>query len=429
MTRLSSLRGIANKAVFREISEAMKPSAWWHWAILLIFGLCMLIHLITRLFGKTADFAVFWWAGRLLLKGRDIYETVQGLMPYPYPPFFAILMVPFSLFPQKISYFLWQLGQIVALTWSYLALEKTLYGRSNNNRFWLTLLLWSPTVIDNWRVGQCNHLQLACLVAMITCLIRKKQKEAGITLGMAMLIKPFFLVPILLWFAIKRLWLSLIICIITLIVGIWLIPALIWGMSKTNSLLFKWYEVASTVSSEELMTYRDKSLTSTIYRLLTPVNVSHTSQPIFVNLLSLSPQTAAILTFLITSLLAIVVFHHCYRYKSKVERHDFIWQSSLIITLTMLLFPLVDRHHCIFMLPAFLLLSDFIINCKQCDSKSVVIALATIGWILYGLVSLLPRTWILHPQYWAHSAGLLLFLTAILKVMKETNSALIGGED
>jgi len=402
-----------------------KPKCWWHWIVFSVFWLCMFIHLVTRLFGKTADFATFWWAGRLLLKGKDIYTPVQGVMPYVYPPFFAVLMIPFSLLPQKIAYLLWQLGQIIGLAWSYYELEKILFEKADSqatDRLWLTLLLWSPFVIDNWRVGQSNHLQLICLTAMTLFLTQRKQKEAGFMLGLAIATKPFFLAPVLIWLVIKRLWWNFFTCIVTATVLIWFIPILILGSDGVKDLFLRWYEQASTTAAGGLlMTARDKSLTSSLYRLLTPVNVSlDPNQPVFVNWLNLSPQIAMAIVLIIGITIATVTFWHCYRCPTvETDNHRLVWEIGLILNATMLLLPLIERHHCLLMLPTFLWLANSLISDIQCANR-FFISLVAIGWFLYGLVDLLPKHLSLHFCYWAHSIGLLFVFVAMLKLAKNS---------
>ncbi len=138
------------------------------------------------------DFISYWAASVLTLEGRPaaaydvaIHAAVQaelvkfeGLMPFPYPPPFLFLLLPFGLLPYPVASALW-----IGLTFAfYLAVAKRVWPGS------AMLAVAYPAVLANFIIGQNGFLTAALMIGGLS-LIGKRPFVAGLVLG-CLLVKP-----------------------------------------------------------------------------------------------------------------------------------------------------------------------------------------------------------------------------------------------
>jgi hypothetical protein len=136
------------------------------------------------------DFISFWAAGRMLLEGAgaaiydiDTHRAVErsavatvGLMPFPYPPPFALIVAPFGALSYGAAFSAW-VAATIAL---YLVAA----------RRWMPplLALAQPSVLVNGFIGQAAFLTSATFMAG-TRLLASRPMLGGALLG-ALVIKP-----------------------------------------------------------------------------------------------------------------------------------------------------------------------------------------------------------------------------------------------
>ena len=139
---------------------------------------------------QSVDFISFWAAGRMLLEGAgpaiydiEAHRAVEqsagasvGLMPFPYPPPFALIVAPFGALPSGAAFSAW-VAATIAL---YLAAA----------RRWMSplLALAQPSVLVNGFIGQAAFLTSAIFMAG-TRLLATRPMLGGALLG-ALVIKP-----------------------------------------------------------------------------------------------------------------------------------------------------------------------------------------------------------------------------------------------
>lgn len=136
------------------------------------------------------DFVSFWAAGRLALSGdsalaydlqahRALELTVTnfgGLLPFPYPPPFLLVVIPFALLPYWLAYVPWIIGTIAL----YLASTRTVVSA----RFALA----HPAALVNTIIGQNGFLTSAIFLSGVA-LVAARPVVGGIILGL-LVIKP-----------------------------------------------------------------------------------------------------------------------------------------------------------------------------------------------------------------------------------------------
>ena len=136
--------------------------------------------------GELEDLSVYQYAGRAVMDGLSPYardDPVTGL-PFTYPPFAAVLMVPLAPLPAWLAAALWTGASAGALGGSVVVVRRAL-GRPTPA--WLVVLvavaaLALEPVWQNVVFGQVN---LLLMLAVLVDLLRPGRRLAGVVLGIA----------------------------------------------------------------------------------------------------------------------------------------------------------------------------------------------------------------------------------------------------
>ena len=136
------------------------------------------------------DLFVYQYGGSAVLDGLPLYGTrdpVMGL-PFTYPPFAAIAMVPLALLPATLAAAVWTAVSMAALAAAVLVVLRSL-GRSAPG--WLVALLAGSAVAlepvwQNFVFGQVNLILMA---AVLVDLLRPSRRWSGVLIGVAAAVK------------------------------------------------------------------------------------------------------------------------------------------------------------------------------------------------------------------------------------------------
>lgn len=156
---------------------------------------------------RLVDLEVYREGGRAILRGAPLYEVLTQppqLLPFTYPPFAAVLAVPFTLLPWRAAQLVWTAliyAALVAAVWYAFRPLILRFGR------WAPLaagvlvaaMTWLDPVRDQFRFGQVGLFLLAMCLA--DCCARTPRWPRGMLVGLAVAVK---LVPgvFLIWFLI-----------------------------------------------------------------------------------------------------------------------------------------------------------------------------------------------------------------------------------
>ena len=139
-----------------------------------------------RVRGGFTDLFVYQYGGRALLDGLPVYgsrDPVMGL-PFTYPPFAAVVMVPLALLPDWLAAAVWTGASVGALAAVVTVVRREL-GRPAPG--WLVALLAGGAlalepVWQNLTFGQVN---LLLMLAVLVDLVRPDRRWAGVLVGIA----------------------------------------------------------------------------------------------------------------------------------------------------------------------------------------------------------------------------------------------------
>jgi alpha-1,2-mannosyltransferase len=136
--------------------------------------------------GDLVDLSVYRYAGQALLDGRSVYgsdDPVTGL-PFTYPPFAAVVMVPVALVPGPAAAAVWTGASVCALA-AVVTLSLRTLGQSAPG--WLVALLTLGAVAlepvwQNLTFGQVN---LLLMLAVLVDLLLPDRRWSGVLVGVA----------------------------------------------------------------------------------------------------------------------------------------------------------------------------------------------------------------------------------------------------
>lgn len=131
------------------------------------------------------DFAVYWQGGHDVLQGLSPYRPLQTL-PFTYPPFAALVFVPFALLPEGVAYILWQVLSVAALVVATLVVAERSDLEAKTAVWVLTAGMLIQPVVRDVQLGQINTLVM--LLVVLDLLVVPKRYR-GLLIGIAAGIK------------------------------------------------------------------------------------------------------------------------------------------------------------------------------------------------------------------------------------------------
>ena len=136
--------------------------------------------------GDLTDLFVYRYAGRAVLDGLDVYGTrdpVMGL-PFTYPPFAAVVLVPLALVPQWLADALWTASSMAALGAVVVVVRRAQGLRAPG---WLVAMIMAAAlamepVWQNLTFGQVN---LLLMLAVLVDVRASRTPWSGVLVGLA----------------------------------------------------------------------------------------------------------------------------------------------------------------------------------------------------------------------------------------------------
>ncbi len=194
------------------------------------------------------DFTVDTAAGQAVLDGSDIYQAhnIRGWY-YIYPPLFAILMVPFAVVPTFWAALAWY-GLSVVLVISTVKMcaslvRETLHFRGDPLALYALppLLVLFPLMSALAR-GQTTPVLLWLVTAGLVCAWKGQDMRGAMCLAGGILLKVFPIV-LLAYFVWRRRWRLVLATLVGVAVGVFIIPAAVYGGHRNIDYLKAWVNV------------------------------------------------------------------------------------------------------------------------------------------------------------------------------------------
>ncbi len=226
--------------------------------IVLVILVAVFIASAVRNIREEGDFRGYLEVGELVLQGGDIYRDSRPEVN-TWPPFFAVVCVPFALLARVSVYLargVW-LAVNAALVWSMVRIAVALVYRRRltlaggagaisiaSLAVFAPLVLTSRFFLGNFDRLQINMFILFCCLAACLLLARGRAAAGGALIGFAAAVKvlPVFFFPYFLW---KRWWTALGAALATAVLCT-LSPIVVFGPARFWSYLQRWLEIAGS---------------------------------------------------------------------------------------------------------------------------------------------------------------------------------------
>ena len=266
--------------------------------------------------GKTKDYPLWFWVGRQILSGGDIYSASPGGgFRFIYPPFAALLMAPLSALGRAPMYASLVVANIAAW-WACLTLSARLAGEDPAVPWWARIApsaLLMGCIFDMFDLGQPNMALLAMVLAGLWLTRARRPVLAGALFAAAAAIKafPVAILPYLLW---RRRWRSAGSMAVFLAVFLVLAPAPFIGFQRNLADLSTWTRGMVLSSGQQGFGQRpqqnwgwkNQSLIAVGNRLLRPIDAEEPGRPaIRVDLFDLSFGAANAVVLVVAALIGV----------------------------------------------------------------------------------------------------------------------------
>ena len=371
--------------------------------------------------GRKYDYALWYWAGRQVVTGGDLYAPDQyGTFAFLYPPFAALLLAPFSLFDRA---FLVLCIVLVTLAswWAALILSDRLSGETRPKPWWVAALpsaLLLPVIGETFNLGQPNLMLLALTLAGLAFLQSGREGAAGATFALATALKafPVAILPYLLW---RRRWRAAAVMTICATFFLLVAPAPFRGFERNLQDVETWSEGMVLSAKQDGFGQRpqqnwswwNQSLIAVAHRLLRPVNVEQKdpdAAPRYVNILDLSYQQVNLVILAIAGLIGAGFCAVLPPERGRTLRSDAI-EFALLLSLMTIASPLASSYYFVWLLfPTTVLVYRAALEpCAKARRAS---------WGLIALamaVAIGPFAW-QHETHWPMAVGNLIWATAII---------------
>jgi hypothetical protein len=181
-------------------------SAGSRWLLLLLaYGLIwLLVAIALGARSPAPDWRTFYGAGRAVLEGTDWYARPPGAVPNLTPPLVAPVFSALALLPIRLAYLVWTSIGILAALW--------MAGRTG--RVWrrpawqaAAVLLACHGVALGIALGQLHLIVFVLVTAAWLADREERSVAAGVWLGAAIYLKPFFALVAVYWLW-RRAWRS-----------------------------------------------------------------------------------------------------------------------------------------------------------------------------------------------------------------------------
>lgn len=221
-----------------------------------------------------SDFRVYWEASGHFLRGEAPYGEAFGLDSglYKYSPFTLLLFVPWALLPYGLASVLFALVIAAGMVFGIVRAERIVRDRSLRSSF-KQGVLWAalPVVIVHLHrelhLGNVNMILLVVLLLAGEGLMTEKRWRAGALLGLAILVKPHFVVLLPLLVLHGR-WREMLFTSGVIAAGT-LLPALFVGWNTNTGLHADWLRAMAAHNASPFYTgVGPKMATDTIYSVL-----------------------------------------------------------------------------------------------------------------------------------------------------------------
>lgn len=409
---------------------------------LIIVFVLLGVYTAWRTHNGSTDFDTFYYAAKRIVAKEPLYLEINGVSPYIYPPLFACLITPLTLFSMEISSFIWYLMNLLFFFFSVVLCKILIYGDKDPGDIWkdspfifkiLFLVMTAALFIDNISLLQANILIFFLVMAGLYYFIKARPFLCGVFLAGAISIK---IIPVLflIYFVIKKEIKVVAAIVLGIIIFTFLLPSLFLGLNGTCDSLKTWNinmfsRAVSSVPNDQVMGAMFNPVNQSVTAFISRWFIKNDEDilwwktecfryPSFLINKNgfLTRRATLFISHIIMYVLAVLTLLYCLKPATKKNYAASNYEFSLIFVACLFLTPILRTQHLIFMLFAFLF---FISQLRRTETYYLFFAS---GAAVVSIFYLLLSTKIFRIAGFGTIALLLLWLFILLKYHKVRGS-------
>ena len=360
-----------------------------------LFVLLILLYIVKVLSIGEGDFSVYYGAAHDIRQGKSIYfvdyPVGNDKCSYSYPPFFAMLLIPFTTLPLRIADALWLilnlvlLFRIFRLVGYFLEINTTLNPK--NHRLWvfLTLLFTTRFILYNFDMSQTTFVLLWGCLESLHLAVKNRLVWSGLILATVISIKllPLVMLPYFFYRTFFK-------------AGVWslgflillnLTPSVFYGFEGYLQVVNQWKSVINPTNTEFVLEENNvmesaHSLSAFVPALLTDAVTRYDMR----RNIAVLPYEKVILWLTLAQLFFIgltLFFLKTKPFIAITNKKRLFYEVSYLMLIVPLIFPHQQKYAFVLLLPAVAFISFYILEKKQegIVSKNIII-LMVIVWLL-----------------------------------------------
>jgi hypothetical protein len=300
---------------------------------------------------------------RTQLQELDEGVNVWEKYAYPNPPIMALILQPFFQMPPLVGSTMWFLAKALMTLVAVFVILGQLDAPNQTFPFWgkaLAVVLSLRPVEGDLVHGNVNLFILFLLVMALAAFCKRRDSLAGLWLGLSIACKltPALFVAYFLW---KRAWKTLLATGFSLLVFVFVIPALAYGWNNNLNYLRSWHEQMIAPFAQGIVTseHKNQSLPGLLTRMLAdePSFSSYDGMQKVVrdthNVVSLSRESVQVILVACMGIFVLLAAWHC-RPRDECRPSWRVLAECSVVILGMLLFcERTWKHHCVTLLIPF----------------------------------------------------------------------------
>jgi Glycosyltransferase family 87 len=376
------------------VSTTLSQNKFLTYRNLLLF-LSVLYFLKVLTIGE-GDFSVYYGAAKDIAQGKSIYFVEypvgdKDTCSYSYPPFFAMLLIPFSILPLALADFLWLLLSLVLLVRTFHLIDRFLdlntFFDAKTHRLWvfIVLLFTARFILYNFDMSQTTLILLWGCLESLDLTLNNRPVLSGLLLATVISIKlmPLVLLPYFFYRRFFKTGFATLGFLILLNVG----PSVFYGFEGYLSVLNQWKSVINPIKTEfileeNLSMESAHSLSALVPSLLTD-NVTRFDIKRNITVL---PYQKVVFWLTISQLFFIVLtlfFLKTRPFTAILDKKRLFYEVSYLLLIIPLIFPHQQKYAFVMLLPAVAFIGFEVLKQKQ---KGIIlkniIALMVVVWLL-----------------------------------------------
>jgi Glycosyltransferase family 87 len=359
----------------------------------ILIGLASLYFL--KVYSTNAgDFRSYYHAGTYMKNGLSpyyFYIPEEGWKSmFSYPPFFALLMLPFSLLPIGVAALIWNVLSLAALFRVYALIDGFLDLRKHLNTIqyryfvFFTILFTIRFILYNFDLTQSTLIVMWGTMESLRLIKNDKFVIGSLLLSAVISVKllPLVILPYLIYraylkeFGLTILFILLLNCL----------PIFVYGKTGFLQILNEWFRIVNPSNIEFTLNQNagDESthgLSAFVPAFFSDSTIRYGLRRHFLSLNS-SQIIGLLLVFRLFFIALTLYFLRLKPFKKTVSNTQFVWEVSYLLMVIPLLFPQQMKYAFALLLPAFSYLIFYMMTMEKNTKFRFLILLMSLVFML-----------------------------------------------